>query len=201
VEQAVGEGFSPLDALDLFYAYDRVRRWAGTNHRKMSPICDPFAPFCTRPYVEAAFSLPARYRYSEPVHYQLIGRLAPELQAIPFNKGSWRSQHPIMNLASWLIDRSAGQACAAIRSRSTRRQGAKRVPLPQPSGQAVWLEARRSWLRQICLDQPYSPLWNFVDRSMFEHITAPGTHPAERTSRTEGLYAVATLFAYAQRID
>jgi asparagine synthase (glutamine-hydrolysing) len=101
VEQALEEGFSPVDLPDLLYTTERIRRWAGDNARKARPVVDLFSPFCTRPFVESAFAIPALRRYSEPIHYQLV-LLEPELHRIrfgeEFKEERWYSQLPIVNI-------------------------------------------------------------------------------------------------------
>jgi len=49
-----------------------------------------FSPFCTRPFVEAAFSVPALMRYTEPLHYGITLQDSA-LHALPFLEEPWRS--------------------------------------------------------------------------------------------------------------
>jgi len=204
VEQAIEVGVAPLDVPDLFYVSERVRRWAGSLHRIVMPIFDPVSPFCTRPFVEAAFRLPAWHRYTEPIHYQLMQLLVPELQRIPFDK-PWRSQRPVMNIVRWIGQQGMRKASEPIR-RVWRRQPsgeAARVPaVKSPSWREVewggWLETQYPRWRELCLDQAESALWSFVNRPLFERITSPAATPAERRRCLQGLYNVATLFYYTQ---
>ncbi len=59
-----------------------------------------------------------------------------------------------------------------------------------------WFEAKRERVREICLDQNDSLLWNFVDRSAFDRVTSPATDPVDRSRYIQGLYHIATLFYY-----
>jgi len=196
VERAVDAGFSPLDVPDVFCIYDCLRRWGGANARKALPASDLFAPLCTRPFLEAAFSMSALYRYSEPLHYELTQLLVPQLHGFPSEKGPWRSQNPLWNVAKWMAGWPLRKVPARIRSRFARRESKQPVQA-EAFDRPAWLEAQRSALRELCLDQSNSGLWSFVDRSVFERITSPAADPAERHRRVYGLLSVATLFHYA----
>jgi len=196
VERVVGEGFSPLDVPDVFYTFDRVRRWAGTQARKAMPGCDLFAPLCTRPFLEAAFSMSALHRCSEPLHYELIKLLVPQLHDLPFEKGPWRSQNPLWTIGRWIAGWPLRKVPSRIRSRFVRQESKKPIQA-RALDQPAWLEAQRSALRELCLDQSDSAIWSFVDRSVFERIMSPAADPAERHRRFESLYVIATLFHYA----
>jgi asparagine synthase (glutamine-hydrolysing) len=196
VQKALDQSFPVLDIPDVFYTVERVRRWAGSNARKSRPASDRFSPFCTRPFVEAAFSLPPSHRCSEPIHYALIRLLTPELHDLPFGKGPWRSQFPLFNLARMAVDRQIRRIVSGVQHRLSRRQPPG-MKLVAGFNRAEWLEAKNAWLRELCLDQSDSPLWDFVDRPLFERITAPGAEVAERRRRLNGLYDTATVFLYA----
>jgi asparagine synthase (glutamine-hydrolysing) len=196
VEEVVDQGFPPLDAANLFYAFERVRRWAGGLARKARPRSDVFSPLCTRPFVEAAFAMPLLYRVSEPLHYALIRLLVPELHGLPLGKAAWRSQRPRVNLGRLAVEKHIiPRIPNGIRNRMFRQHSRKLKP---ESGldRRVWLEAKRSWLRELCLDQSASPLWDFVDRPLFERIMSNDTDVAERRGRHDALYNIATLFHY-----
>jgi asparagine synthase (glutamine-hydrolysing) len=200
VMQCIDEGFAPVDVPDVFYTYQRVGRWGGNNARRVMPIGDLFSPYCSRPFVEAAFAMSALQRYTQPLHYNLTRLLAPVLHGLPCDKGPWRLQQPAMNLlylygASML--RNARRRIPSALRRTLRhlkpKKSSKRSPTFDRSG---WFEAKREQVREICLDQDNSLLWSFVDRSMFERIMSPTTDPAERSRHKAVLYNIATLFYY-----
>lgn len=199
VKEAVDEGFSPLDVPALFYAYERTRRWAGANFRQVMPHKDVFSPFCTRAFVGAAFSIPAIRRYAHHVHYQLLSSLAPELHSFPFEK-TWPPQEPIINFCRFLYHicyHTVGHKIKQQRLTEARKSRAKLRNSPRIYHRALWLEAKNTYLRELCLDQADSSLWDFVDRSKFERITSIRTDPSERRQHLQELFDVATLFQYA----
>jgi hypothetical protein len=191
------QGISGLDALDVFYAYQRVGRWAGSNRRKVCGAADAFVPLSTAPWVQATFTIPPNLRTCDWLHGQLIRVLAPELVRLPFDKGPERSQLPWLYLARWAAERSLNKAHRFTRGR-LRRFGrtAGKNGAPAPSGQEAWLERKRDWFRQVCLDQRDSVLWDYVNRARFEKVMSDSTEPAERWAYRLGIYGITTLFYY-----
>lgn len=206
VRNQVAAGYAPIDAPDLFYAYQRVGRWAGNNARKTAPVCDHFSPFCSRPWVQATLALPALQRYTEPLHFNLLRLLAPELIDLPFDKGSWHHQDPLLNLLQMSIQTGRQEVRNALRQgvpQSWRRTISgrlrKRQPPPKPRRameQANWLEIKREHVRSVCLDQPDTDLWNLVDRTALEHMLSDRIPAIERMPFTSALYGIATLCYY-----
>jgi hypothetical protein len=190
--EVVDEGFPVLDVPELFDGFEDVRRWGGTNARKAAPVCDLFVPMCTRPFAEAALSLSAPQRYTQPLHQGLIQLLVPELHGIPLDQDPWPSPRPAANVVRW----AAGWPMRRIRSRLARQRSQEAEQI-QPFDQASWLEVLRPSIRQVCLDQSDSELWRFVDRSEFERLTSPLSDPSERRRYVYLLLNVATLFHYA----
>jgi asparagine synthase (glutamine-hydrolysing) len=195
VEEVVAEDFVPLDVPDVFYTYERVRRWAGSNARKGRPISDRFSPFCSRPFLEAAFAMPAQHRYSESLHYELIRLLVPDLHRFPFAKEPWPSQQPLMNIVRSLAEGAVRKVYGGIHYRLFPSNLKK--PIQPPSwDHSAWLEAMCPRLRELCLDHANSSLWDFVDRSVFQRVISNVTDAVERRRYIGGLYNVATLFYY-----
>jgi asparagine synthase (glutamine-hydrolysing) len=196
VVQCVDDGFAPIDAPDVFQTYQRVGRWSGDNARRVMMVSDFFSPYCSRPFVEAAFAMPALQRYTQPLHYNLIRLLATELHSLPFDKEPWRSQQPTVNLLRLY-------GASTLRNARRRISSALRCLKPKKSSKrstafdrAAWFEAKHEQVREICLDQSNSLLWSFVDRPTFERIMSPTTDPAERSRHRAKLYSIATLFYY-----
>lgn len=199
VEELVAGGVDLLDVPQLFWVFDRLGRAEGTLWRKSVPRYDHFSPYCTRPFVEAAFALKPLQLYSRPLHYQLTYVLSPKLHAKPFDTGSWSSQRTWAIWLKGICSLLWGQLPRALR------QGLSRVRAPrperlQPAFEAfehqATIEAKRQEIREICLDRPASPLWELVDRERFERITSEATDPNERLAYALKLYLILTLFMY-----
>ncbi len=202
VDEAAAEGFAAIDAPDLLFTCDRMRRWGGANGRKAMPAGDRFSPYCTRAFAEATFALSAAQRYCEPLHYGLIRWLADDLNRIACDKGPWRSQWPIANTADWLVKGMTRRASRLIGFGRRGGDGSRPHAAAQPSprfstfNHAAWLEAKREWWRDLCLDQSGNPIWSLIDRTIFERLAAPSTTQSERRRWTKGLYNLITLFSY-----
>lgn len=192
-ENVIQHGFSPIDIPDVFYAYERVRRWAGDNARKVRPVVDLFSPFSTRPFVESAFSLPPLHRCSEPIHYRLV-LLVPKLHKIPFEKEPWRCQIAGINLLEHLWRKIFEKLISQRGMLHGRSRKIKYVPA---FDQYDLLEGMYLRMRERCLDQSSSMLWSFIDRSKFEKIMLPTTVPEKRREYAPALYQISTLFYYS----
>ena len=62
-----------------------------------------------------------------------------------------------------------------------------------------WFKAKREQVREFCLDQNDSLIWDFVNRSVFEKITSPHTDSANCSKYGPYItlfYRIATLFYY-----
>src|SRR5262249_49912319 len=201
-EECLDEGFEPLDLPDIFYADERVRRWAGNCVRETLPIGDRFRFLCTRQFAEAAFSVPAIRRYSEPLHYELTKCLSPKLHGMPYEH-PWRSQWPAVILgkaaaSAWIKKAWTRMPGNRIRRRLTQafaklRRSPDHVPMYD---QARWLEAKREQVREVCLEQSDSLIWSFVNRSFFDQLMSAKTDAKEREACHVLLYAIATIFYY-----
>ena len=200
VNQYAAVGFAPIDIPDAFYTYERVGRRAGNNMHTSIPFHDSFSPFCTRPFIEAAFTTTALQRCTEPLHYELTRFLSPELHKLPYLKESWRSQQAVLNL----LKAYAKSKSDTIRKRLDRLKGRSKrdAAISNPMitntmfDRLGWLEAKREEIREISLSQKDSLIWELVDRSMFERITSSTTDPKERSHYLKGIFHIATLFYY-----
>jgi asparagine synthase (glutamine-hydrolysing) len=172
VDGAASDGFDPVDVPDLFYAFDRVRRWGGTTLCSARPQSDVAAPLCSRPFITAAFSLPAVEGKGQPLHHGLLRELSPELHRMPFDKPGWPHQSPTLLRAGMLLRRQAHHMPWRLRRwlEVRRQEGSPRPALDQ----AAWLEGKREEIVQACLDRPGSSLWDQIDRSAFESLMARG---------------------------
>lgn len=177
--QAIEWGFGHVDLGDALYTFGRLPRWAGANQRKV-PDSTQYAPLATRPFVEAAFSLSSARRYSEPLHFALLSRLAPDLHSFPVAGGGWRSQVPYVNFAQKALRRARPSS-----------------PTGTAGPQVAWLETLRPALAARCLDDATSPIWDVVDRTVFETIMLDAAATAQRQRAAEAVFGVVTMFEYA----
>ena len=184
VEGNVHLGVRLEDVPDLFYTYERVRRWAGTNARKATAHTDLFTPFCTRPFVEAAYALSSVLRFSEPLHYALLAQ-DKALFRHPFLNEPWRVQIGWLNLLQQVWRRKF-----ALRF--------KRLSVRQVSAynQGALLEAQLGALRDRCLQTAGSQMWSYLDRAEFERVTGAGLNAIQRRPYVHLLYNALTLFYY-----
>lgn len=198
VSRVMDEGFAPVDVPDLFYTYERVRRWAGVNFRPFRPKADVFSPFCTRPFIQAAFSVPAMRRYAEHVHYELVRWLVSELHRFPFEK-KWKSQVPIMAVLGSIpvmmpVKIKLGQLRRLLLPGVSLRRNV--LSLGLGIEQQNWLKSQRLHLRELCLDQAGSSLWDYVNRTKFEQLTLSDTTLIEGRRHQQALLDILTLFKY-----
>lgn len=203
-EGFLDDGFKPVVVPDAFYIFDKVRRWAGTNTRKASPVCDMFTPFCTIPYIEAAHSMPLPDRIAGRLHTELIRATTPLLLDFPYDKPR-RPPLPelgVRRLVAQTVREGAPRWLLKIL-----RYGAKRLQQRnsiEKTGpvQAEWVEAKRESILDVCLNQRSSVLWDYVDRRSFETIMSSTTEKEVRRQYCAKILSIATLFYYeADRLD
>ena len=198
IQELLDQGLPGLDALDIFNLYQRVGRWAGSSRRKSNPVVDTFAPFCLLPYTKAVFTIPYVHRYYRWLHQQLLRSLMPALTRLPYDRDRDWPHFPWLNMLHWILERSLNKGWRLVRRRFPRRLvSAKTDRQPPEFDQSAWLEVKRDWMREICLDQRDSMLWDFVNRPLFEQIMSDTTDPAERQAYRLGIYGIVTLFYYA----
>lgn len=199
-EQCVDEGWEPVDVPDVFFSFERVGRFGGIGARRTMPIGDVLAPLCSRPFIEATFAMPALQRYTEPLHYGLTRMLMPELHSLPCDKGPWRSQRPVLNWLSLykssVLHDARGKARRLVPDTLRRLKPKKSRKKLHTFDQGDWFEIKREQVREVCLDQRDSMLWNLVDRSEFERMMSSATDREERASYKGTLFRIATLFYY-----
>ena len=204
VTQHLNEGFAPVDIPHVFFLYSRVRRKRGNNKRVQMQYQDFYTPFISRPYIEAAFAISALERYSEPVHYNII-RLLPKLHSIPLDKNPWAHQNPVMNLLySYYKEKILSRVRRRISKTLTSGRKLKTMSIKPHYAtdmfdQTSWFEAKREQIREFCLDQNDSLVWNFVDRSVFEKISSTGVDPTELSKYGPYImvfFRIANLFYY-----
>jgi asparagine synthase (glutamine-hydrolysing) len=198
------DGFEPQAVPDAFYTFDRVRRWAGTNTRKASPICDLFTPFCTIPYIEAAHSMTLPDRIAGRLPHELIRTTTPSLLEFPYDKPG---RYPLLKLGRKRVIAQTVREAAPKWLLRTLRYGASQLQLKRAKEktgpvQAEWVEAKRESIVDVCLNQRSSILWDYVDRRSFEKIMSSKTQEKFRRQHCARILSIATLFYYeADRLE
>lgn len=191
------EGWRARDALETYYAFERVRNWAATGLRRQSACTDLFSPYVSRDFVRYAFSRPQGERLVETTHYGLQTLLRPDIRDIP-GKEPWHPQWP--RLAPML---AVGMAVRETADRVGRKALRRDKPLvtrirydkdaPPPFGR-LWLEAGIEPTRELCASFPQSPLWELIDRRALESVLSGPA--AARASNDYGLAAAMTALWY-----
>lgn len=196
--KAIDQGFAPIDVPDLFHTYEQVRRWVGVRIcANQSVHRDVFSPFCTRPFLEAAYSISPLLRYCEYIHYELLKYLVPDLHRLYWSQ-KWRYQQPMINLIHSVWEQTVSKKIVKpIKKISSGKFKSVSLDLNHRAGNYYRLELKRSQLRELCLDQSHSSLWNFIDRARFERITSSEINPLEREKHVNLLWEIFTLFQYA----
>jgi hypothetical protein len=172
---AIG-GVSSLDeiGLSLFFCLG----WAGGD-RTLRPNIQVL------PGGRAAFSLSPVRRFSEPLHFELICSISPQLFAMPLDR-PWRSQQPP---ALQFARKTLGVVWKAAGGAPSRPRDA---PVPMWDREA-WLDVMYSGIREVCLSNGGSSLWDLVDRREFERLTSHVTDASERRSVQEVLFSLGAV--------
>jgi len=177
----------PAEALhEAFYAFEFLPARPGMAVRRSAASADLFSPFTTQAFVEHCLSVRARERYLEMPHHNLIGRLAPEVDALPYLV-PWKPQREALGLPLALDD--------ARRRLGRRIRGTS--PLAEATGTpfyVTWYESGLPEHRELLLSHDSSSLWNFVDRGRYERLL--GVAPAERRPHVRLLCRVLSAFWY-----
>jgi asparagine synthase (glutamine-hydrolysing) len=193
------DGFAVNDLSDVFFLYERAGRRTGKNMRATMEMRDSYSPFYRRAFAEAVFSLDARSRRTEPLHYRLIEQFAPAVLKIPFDKGGWTNRSPSLNLYSEVMQQVQRRLSSKMAKRVPwARQKANRHFIVKDTmfERVKWLKQLQHKLREMCLDGSSSPVWDFVDRDKFDAVTDPSSPESELSANARALFLTATLFYY-----
>jgi hypothetical protein len=221
VERYESMGVSAENVADIFYLYERIGSRGRCNVRCTMPAQDLYSPYTSRAFVEANYSVPVLQRPTEPFHYGLTYLLSPELHGFPyekdnlgFKKTSWRDQKPLTNMAQMVGNQVKRNARRSVRSATplaarklVRTFKPKRAPAkvraanapsqPPARDRGYWFQSKREEIREMCLDNAGSAIWDYVDRTKFDEYTSVPGGPAMPKSRyLGGLYVALTLFYY-----
>ncbi|NND99489.1 MAG: hypothetical protein HKN47_19415 [Pirellulaceae bacterium] len=189
---AIGDGFAPLDIPDLFYIEERCKRWQTAQGRKNRSIGDRFSPSFMRCFVQAAYRLPPAARCGYLLHRRLIQHVNPDLYRVRFASGSWPSMHPRINNLRTRSQRIQNHMGKRLR-RSVSTNGNPATVDPR----LAFLQQRCKSIRQVCLDGSDAMIWEFVNRPMFERITASPATIHKQGVRLSKLYDIVTACLYS----
>ena len=178
------EGWPAEHAIDLLYAFGRVRHWAARGVRRAAASADLFSPFISRAYIEHCLNLPVGARYVEQPPRRLIDALWPEVDATRY-EFAWRPQRP--RLAFGLV-LSEGARRVVLRSRG------EAVSADGPPFGQAWFEAGIEQHRELADAFPDSPVWAFVDRDCYR--TLVNGSPEARAPVQHVLNRVLTVLWY-----
>ncbi len=185
------EGWPIGELIEAFYTFERIGRWGAAAPRRTATTDDIFVPFCSREFIEYAFSFSHAERYVEAPHWRLLTELGPELRDMRF-ENPWRPQRP--KLIAAIATRGLAQAAldrAAERRRARDETGTAASVAALPFEQA-WFEAQIASHREVLAAYPQSELWEHVDRA---RVRAAVAGPAQdRAHQVEGLFRLVTLF-------
>jgi asparagine synthase (glutamine-hydrolysing) len=187
-DERLAEGWHANEIADLFFAFERVGCHGATAPRRAAAVDDLFSPYCTRRYTEYCLTMSPADRYVELPYHQLLGRLSPELAAIPFEEPLPAPRPRRAGLRAIRRVAIVGADRAGIAGRARRAAGADESPFL-----AEWLEQRLDLMGDLFAHDG-SPLWDFVSRDAVHALMQAG--PRERGTRLVGLLRVATAFWY-----
>jgi asparagine synthase (glutamine-hydrolysing) len=201
VDHHVDQGIASEDIPEIFYLQETTRRWGGNQFRQVMNSFEVFSPFCTRPYVDAAFALSAQWRVMEVLPLGLIRVTRPELLALPFDKSPSPSTVKALRREMQRKHRTIMLKSVArkLRIAETLKQIKIKKPEPKEFGRleerVYWFEASSETIREFCLDQTGSQLWRYVSRSDFERVMYKG-NVALRQENLGRIYNIVTAFYY-----
>lgn len=183
----VAEGWAPAETPEAYYAFERVRRWAAGGARRAASTTDVYSPFVSREYIEWSFSLSGPERFLEAGPWRLLSELSPDLRDFRFDR-PWRAQD-VRTVQPVILRELARLGAAQVRSR---RSGHRPPTDARPHLRSRWIEAGRERMRDLCLSQEASPLWDLVDRRRLEAALG-GPQPS---GSVMGLCHVLTAFTW-----
>jgi len=146
------------DLLDLFYLYNQQGRWGGCSKHASGLLWMMVWPLNLLPLYRAAFAAGPAARRANAVHFNLMARLAPGIEALPLaEKSSWREEVREF-LAGWM----AAPAVAPPRHTA----GAT----PTLGWLHRWSGVWRDGVRELLLSDSGSPFFDLVSRADLERL-------------------------------
>lgn len=197
LEQLLAAGVRPRDLGYVDYLTDRMRRWGGSNARKVEPERATLPILASRAFLRSSFAQSEEEGRRLTVHLEAISRLAPELLRVPFDKpveAANAADRPRGTNGRSLWERLRSALKGA--SSSTSRLG----EIGHTGPRARVLARVRASLRERVLDRQGSPVFDLVDRGAFERLTSEDGFSTAGSAAAPALYAIATLREYEERV-
>lgn len=196
VDNLTNLGFSNIDIFDAYSTFYKFPRIGGTNIRKMSPVYNSFLFYGHRKFIETAFGIKSFQRLTEPIHYNLTKIYDERFLSVGVNNKPWKNQSVYLyslNLyVKILTNKLYDEKIKKIFNNSEKKQLPKQIHFDH----FLWFEKNINLIREICLDQSNSDLWNFINRSRFEEIMSSNNDQEDRRKNIGLLYSIITLFYY-----
>ena len=94
--------------LDLFFWEHRIGSWYAQNLNELDIVHETFSPFSYRPMLEVMLGVPARYRSRDTseLHYQILGKLWPQLTYWPINPPNWNRRRMVKYKAASILKKT-----------------------------------------------------------------------------------------------
>ena len=194
-----GEGIQAQDLPDVLWIYERGAARSGKNMRATMNYRDTYSPFFAKSFAKASFAMSALQRTTEPLHYRLMKKLQPEVHAIRFDKGSWKSQN-----AKWKLTKDLAKE-ARFRATLLFNKRIKGIKQARPKHMLVkdtmfervqWLKMLSAGMREQFSDPSNAGLWEVVNRDKFMAITAEDADEQKLALNAVQLFTIATVMSY-----
>ena len=167
VAAKLDDGASAADVPDLFYVERRMATWAAPSHGCVEYIRDTTSPLWSRRVVDDLLAPPAGERSAAPYHREVVRRLAPQLEGVPF----------------------AAPPQGASLPRKAVRELRRRLR-PRPDGFQPIVDD----VREQALAADSHPAWEVLDRARCEALLSRPAGSLDAMSRYY-VWRLATVFA------
>jgi hypothetical protein len=180
----------PRDLPDVFYAFERVRRWGGNNARKIDPAATTLPLLATATFTRSALALDPNARIESALHREMVFAAHRSLAELPLLGSDWGSD--------WGSERDRGRSKL---SRAIARWRHRELARVAAAGTATTIESGRdrlmaSLVRELApriLDSPSSWFFEIVDRGAFEREIGRGDSRS-RDAASQALVAALTVW-------
>ncbi len=201
LNNALEDGFARDNLPAQLYLDERCRRWAPNNPRELAQTEDKVLPFLSRPYVTAALSIREDERLLERLHRAVISSLVPGLESDPPLDRGWRDHldrpsgsRVVRNRIMPLVPVAALRALVAVSDAVVQRQVSRTVL--SPYDEESWLETNLTFVRDVCLSNDRSDVWDYLDRPTFARLLDDRTPAIQRRLFQYPLFAAMTMLQY-----
>jgi len=181
VGEQMARGIAKRDVPDAFYLLERMANWAGPLQGLSEYNGDTHSPLWSRAVVRQQLGLPGADRSNGAFHRLVLDRLAPHLQAFPY-EGADYSTGPRARLVS-----------LAKKGRTELRRRFGRAALTRESSPDVFVGALPQVREAVASSSPQHPAWGVLDRRRV--MQRLDNDPARLDPRSrEQVWRLATVF-------